>query len=298
MDIQHPEELWLISVFEEFGQYEEWNRLRMATVNLSVNAKVSIPNFQIGGLNALKDLEVLWFNVESVLACLAKFASKLGEERCNLWENFLAYNDYNDGYITNFIWNVVKYSPIKTASQICHIFDEEINQTWSHFLNNWGSYDHSRRVAIAKILRSERERDLENTSQQRPRRRRLYVGIHTHDMSLLVRWIQQTFRKMFDLFLHIIALKIYVETVQVYRMSEFAIFLITPIQKLRTETVLDNFFWEYHRTHPYPSMFLPLQQVTDENRSLNRPYPFFRVKLDFMQHPRFMVQPLCPSLYE
>lgn len=299
MDIRHPDEIWLISVLGQFGTDQEWNRLCTATVNLSANVKIEIPRYHLGGQGTYMRLKKLLFSVEVVLAGLVRFATKVDEERCGLWENLSVFNGYRNGCITKFLWNVDKCPPNMTVFQICEIFERQIWRTRKHFKDIWGDYDYSRRAATGTTQNSEREQNPENPPQQRPRRRqRMNVSTGAHQTSLLVNWLRKTFRETFDLFLHVIILKMYVETVGIYRIRGCVIFLLTPLDKPRLEDELDRFYWEFHRLNSRPSTVPPLQDVTDNDKFSRRPYPLSKIDLAFMRHPRFMILRLCPSLWK
>lgn len=254
MDINLPGEVWLISVLAEYAAGDQWGKICLATANLSINAKIEVPQYGVHSdcpfPNLMENLRYLSSLVSGILKRLVKFSIKIGEKPSHLWENLSVFNGHWNGCITKFCWNTEKYPSTMAISQVLCILHEQFRRTQKHFNDIWKDYDHTQK-ALATI-RQRKERNPENQPEQYPSRRRgRNVGTGTRQMYLLIRYVENTFRETFDLFLHVNILQMYVLSVQNFWLREFVMFLATPLDSPRALTVFDKFFWENHRLLPY-----------------------------------------------
>lgn len=254
MDIQHPEEIWLISVLAEFATDEQWNKICLATTNISINVKITVPNFKFHArphlLALVTDLQGLMEHVSDLLKHLVEFSVTIGEKPSYLWENLSVFNGYWNGCISKFCWNVDKYPATMSVSEIYNILHQQFCRTRKHFNDICKDYDRAQKAAVSNTQRPEKERNPEDQAKLQPRRRRWNVGTGMRQMFLLIRCAEKMFRETFDLFLHISVLIAFTKTFQNFYYRKSSMFLVTPLDIPKALAVFDGFFWENHRILP------------------------------------------------
>lgn len=286
MNIQHPEQIWLISVLSQFATDAEWDKICMATGNSSINAKIVCPKYQFG--YDIPSIQVLLRHLSSklsdVLDDLVELSNEVENKLASLYEYFSVSRGYRNGCITNFSWNVAKYPATSTACNLCVVFRKEIQQTGKRLKAVWDDYERSREVPASSAQSLETERDPDDPPP--PKRRRIDMGADRRRTTFLMRWLETTFRDMFDLFLHICVLRMYVGSSRTFLMNEFTMFFVTPLDFSRAELELDKLFWEKHRQRCVDKSIIPAYDVaTPSDKALLRPYSFITVDLFFLDFP-------------
>lgn len=149
MEIQHPDQIWLISVATNVIHGNIWDKLLQATTKLSINARISLPTFQCGLIkNSVPvTLSKLASSAEEVLYDLTELSRKFGENNSYLWENLSVFNGYRNGcIIDNYSWDHSSYPPTNFG-KICGVFQEQISRTMLHCDDIIEDFDNSREAA-------------------------------------------------------------------------------------------------------------------------------------------------------
>ena len=112
---------------------ETWDRLQIATANLSTNSKFNVPDLKVGTLDQLvglsDDLAKLDIAAEQTTRKLVQyFAEVLEEERDKLNDNLVVGNKDMHTYITRFQWEGAKYPLKQSLKVLSEIIGKQITQ--------------------------------------------------------------------------------------------------------------------------------------------------------------------------
>ncbi|KAF3840200.1 hypothetical protein F7725_018917 [Dissostichus mawsoni] len=308
-------EFWLISAPGEKTCQQTWDQMMAATTrnnNLSTNHKFNIPDLKVGTLDVLvglsDELAKLDSFVDSVVKKVAQYmADVLEDSRDKVQENLLANGVDLVTYITRFQWDMAKY-PIKQGSLLTRsladivkkedfVLDSEYLITLLVVVPNLLFEDHDSGLfsvtlflkAVDDFKHKAREnkfvvRDFQYNEEELKADKEEMTRLSTDkkkQFGPLVRWLKVNFSEAFIAWIHIKALRVFVESVLRYGLPvNFQAMLLQPSKKSmkRLREVLNDLY--KHLDSSASAIIDCAMDIPGLNLSMQEYYPYVYYKID------------------
>ncbi|EFO23227.1 hypothetical protein LOAG_05259 [Loa loa] len=152
--------MFLISAPIEDCAEASWLKLKAVVLNFATFSSISIPKFRTAPKAELyelsKDLLQLDHSVENLLrSLLGTFEDVLRLEDVDLLEHLVVQKQTYGENITNFSWNMAKYSPYLLLSDLCHLFYKHFRNLDQQMRNNAATYKENLKIATEYITAEE-----------------------------------------------------------------------------------------------------------------------------------------------
>uniref|UniRef100_A0A915PK89 V-type proton ATPase subunit C n=1 Tax=Setaria digitata TaxID=48799 RepID=A0A915PK89_9BILA len=137
-----------------------WLKLKAVAFNFATFSKIQTPKFRIAPKSELyelsKDMLQLDHSVENLFRfLLSTFEDVLQQEGVDLLEHLITQKQLYGGNITNFSWDVAKYSPYLFLSDLCHLFYKHFHELDQQMRSNVATYKENLKVAAEYIIAEE-----------------------------------------------------------------------------------------------------------------------------------------------
>lgn len=152
--------MFLISAPVEDCVEVSWLKLKSVALNFATFSNISIPKFRTAPKAELhelsKDLLHMDHSVENLFRyLLSTFEGVLQLEDVDLLEHLVVQKQTYGENITNFSWNMTKYSPYLSLSDLCHLFYKHFQNLNRQMRNNVVTYKENLKIATDYIIAEE-----------------------------------------------------------------------------------------------------------------------------------------------
>uniref|UniRef100_A0AAZ3SBL8 V-type proton ATPase subunit C n=1 Tax=Oncorhynchus tshawytscha TaxID=74940 RepID=A0AAZ3SBL8_ONCTS len=304
-------EFWLISAPGEKTCQQTWDQMMVATTrnnNLSTNHKFNIPDLKVGTLDVLvglsDDLAKLDSFIEGVVKKVSQYmADVLEDSRDKVQENLLANGVDLVTYITRFQWDMAKYPIKQSLKNISDIISKQVSQIDNDLkarasgITIFSTADHDSglfsvtlfRKAIDDFRHKAREnkytvRDFQYNEQEMNADKEEMTRLSTDkkkQFGPLVRWLKVNFSEAFIAWIHIKALRVFVESVLRYGLPvNFQAMLLQPNKKnmKKLREVLNDLY--KHLDSSAAAVIDSAMDIPGLNLSQQEYYPYVYYKID------------------
>ncbi|XP_064444076.1 V-type proton ATPase subunit C 1 isoform X4 [Mirounga angustirostris] len=309
-------EFWLISAPGEKTCQQTWEKLHAATTknnNLAIASKFNIPDLKVGTLDVLvglsDELAKLDAFVEGVVKKVAQYmADVLEDSKDKVQENLLANGVDLVTYITRFQWDMAKYPIKQSLKNISEIIakgvtqiDNDLKSRASAYNNLKGNLQNLERknalnhndwikqyetLAEMVVPRSSKfiVRDFQYNEEEMKADKEEMNRLSTDkkkQFGPLVRWLKVNFSEAFIAWIHVKALRVFVESVLRYGLPvNFQAMLLQPNKK--TMKKLREVLYELykHLDSSAAAIIDAPMDIPGLNLSQQEYYPYVYYKID------------------
>jgi len=274
---------------------ETWDRHVNATSSIATNYKFNVPDLKVGTLDQLvglsDDLSKIDSAAEQTTRKLVQYFSEvLEEERDKLNENLVVGNKDMHSYVTKFQWEGAKYPLKQSLKVLSEIIGKQITQidndlktktlAYNNLKNSLASIDRKStglRGLWNKVLGEDKAGKNERDKLQQEKAKQY---------APLVRWLRINFGEIFSAYVHVKALRVFVESVLRFGLPvNFQSVIMEPTKNAqkRVRSELQKLYQNLDGTAAGPiDTFDDTPALASLGVHDYFPYVFFKMSIDFV----------------